>query len=350
MRVRYSECPANHSELFFSVVIANYNYGRFLRQAVESALTQDWPHVEVIVVDDGSTDNSAEVIDSFGEAITAIFKENGGQREANNMGFAKSSGDVVIFLDADDVLVPGALRSIASVWRTGLTKVQVLMERVDAHGRPIHNDNAIPKIRNVIPKVPPGLSPEAIRQWAYRTSEYPTPPGSGNAWARSFLRKIFPLDASCDSFTDSTCIAMAPYMGDVETIPAPLVLYRMRGENDSAMSANTNNFGREIARALKRHHAACKACAMTGRPPPPISTLFCAPHLLQLRVASLRLTPEKHPLPGDSRLRALRDALSIPFRPNFERAAFRCLIAGWSIVTLLAPMNIARSLIRRRFV
>jgi hypothetical protein len=60
--------------------------------------------------------------------------------------------------------VPGALRSIASVWRTGLTKVQVLMERVDAHGRPIHNDNAIPKIRNVIPKVPPGLSPEAIRQ------------------------------------------------------------------------------------------------------------------------------------------------------------------------------------------
>ncbi|MFP3386244.1 glycosyltransferase family 2 protein, partial [Tritonibacter sp. SIMBA_163] len=92
---------ANHPELFFSVVIANYNYGRFLRQAVESALTQDWPHVEVIVVDDGSTDNSAEVIDSFGEAITAIFKENGGQREANNMGFAKSSGDVVIFLDAD---------------------------------------------------------------------------------------------------------------------------------------------------------------------------------------------------------------------------------------------------------
>jgi len=95
MRVRYSECPANHSELFFSVVIANYNYGRFLRQAVESALTQDWPHVEVIVVDDGSTDNSAEVIGSFGEAITAIFKENGGQREANNVGFAKSSGDVV---------------------------------------------------------------------------------------------------------------------------------------------------------------------------------------------------------------------------------------------------------------
>ncbi|MGF6853350.1 glycosyltransferase family 2 protein [Paraburkholderia sp. CI3] len=348
MKVRYSECLTNRAELFFSVVVANYNYGRFVRQAIESALAQDWPNREVIVVDDGSTDNSAEVIRSYGEQITAIFKENGGQREANNVGFDRSAGDVVIFLDADDVLVPGALRSIASVWRPGLSKVQVLMERVDAEGHPIRN--AIPKVRTVIPKVPPGVSSEAIRHWAYETSEYPSPPGSGNAWARSFLERIFPLDASCDSFTDSTCIAMAPYMGDVETIAAPLVLYRMHGENDSAMSTNTSNFGREISRALKRHNAACKACRMTGLPPPPLSTLFSAPHLLQLRVASLRLTPEQHPLPGDSRVRALRDALSIPFRASFERPGFRFLIAGWSIATLLAPKNVASTLIRRRFI
>ncbi|WOD20695.1 glycosyltransferase [Paraburkholderia kirstenboschensis] len=335
-------------DLIFSIVIANYNYGHFLRQAIESALAQDWDQREIIVVDDGSTDHSADVIHSYGERIKAIFEKNGGQRDANNVGFERSVGDVVIFLDADDVLMPGALRAIASVWRPGLSKVQVLMERVDAKGRPINN--AIPKIRNVIPKIPPGLSSEAIRHWAYETSEYPTPPGSGNAYARSFLEQIFPLDASYDSFTDSTCIAMAPYLGDVETIAAPLVLYRMHGANDSAMSASTSNFGREIARALKRHSAACKACAMIGRPAPPLSTLFCAPHLLQLRVASLRLTPRQHPLPGDSRIRALRDALFIPFRASFERPAFRCLIAGWSIATLLAPKNIASTLIRRRFI
>jgi hypothetical protein len=348
MEVRYSEALANHADLFFSVVIANYNYGRFIGQAIESALTQDWPNVEVIVVDDGSTDNSADVIGSFSDKITAIFKENGGQREANNVGFERSAGDVVIFLDADDVLVPGALRSIASVWRAGLSKVQVLMQRVDAQRRPIRN--VIPKLRDVIPKIPPGMSADAIRDWAYKTSEYPTPPGSGNAYARSFLERIFPLDASYDSFTDSTCIAMAPYIGDVETIAAPLVLYRMHGANDSAMSANTSNFRREIARALKRHHAACKACTMTGRPPPPLSTLFAGPHLLQLRVASLRLTPEQHPLPGDSRARALCDALSIPFRASFERPSFRFLIAGWSIAALLAPKYIASTLIRRRFI
>jgi hypothetical protein len=348
MNIEGSKRLARSTDLFFSIVIANYNYARFVRQAIESALTQDWSNTEIIVVDDGSTDHSAEVIRSFGESITAIFKENGGQREANNVGFERSSGDVVIFLDADDILVPGALRSIASVWRPGLSKVQVLMERVNAQGLPIQN--AIPKIRNVIPKIPPGLSSGAIRHWAYETSEYPTPPGSGNAYARHFLEKIFPLDASYDSFTDSTCIAMAPYMGDVETIAAPLVLYRMHGANDSAMSASVSNFGREIARALKRHSAACKACAMTGQRSPPLSTLFAAPHLLQLRVASLRLTPHQHPLPGDSRARALRDAISIPFRKSFERPAFRCLIAGWSIATLLAPKTIASRLIRRRFI
>lgn len=329
------------SNLSFSVVIANYNYERFVGQAVESALTQDWPNVEVIVVDDGSTDNSAEVIRSYGSKIRAIFRKNGGQREANNVGFENSTGDVVIFLDADDVLVSGALCSIASVWRPGLSKVQVLMQRVDAQKRPI---------RNVIPKIPPRMSPEAIRQWAYSTSEYPSPPGSGNAWSRSFLEKIFPLDASYDSFTDSTCIAMAPYIGDIETITEPFVLYRMHGTNDSAMSANETNFRREITRALKRHTAACRACTMSGRAPPPLSTLFWGPHLLQLRVASLRLTPDQHPLPGDSRARALYDALFTPFRSSFERPGFRVLIAGWSIVTLLVPKKIASTLIRKRFI
>lgn len=325
----------------FSVVIANYNYERFVGQAIESALSQDWPRLEVIVVDDGSSDDSATVIRAFGNRITAVFKENGGQREANNTGFQRSSGDVVIFLDADDVLVPGALGAIAQVWRPGLSKVQVQMQRVDALKRPI---------RNIIPKIPAGLSPEAIRQWAWTTSEYPSPPGSGNAWSRSFLEQIFPLDASHDSFTDSTCIAMAPYVGDVETIAKPLVLYRMHGGNDSAMSANHTNFRREIVRAIKRHTAACEACAMVGRTPPPMNTLFRGPHLLQLRIASLRLTPDQHPLPGDSRPRALLDALMFPFRSNFEQTRFRVLVAGWSVLTLLAPRKLASALIRKRFI
>src|SRR5437762_9779476 len=91
-----------------SIIIDNYNYGRFLRDAIDSALAQTYPHAEVIVVDDGSTDNSREVIASYGDRIKPILKENGGQGSAFNAGFAASSGDVILFLDADDLLVSTA--------------------------------------------------------------------------------------------------------------------------------------------------------------------------------------------------------------------------------------------------
>ena len=64
----------------------------------------------MIVVDDGSTDDSRRVIESYGDRVTAIFQENGGQAAAFNTGFAASSGEIVIFLDADDLLAPDAVR------------------------------------------------------------------------------------------------------------------------------------------------------------------------------------------------------------------------------------------------
>ena len=87
-----------------SIVVVNYNYGRFLDEAIESALAQTHDRVEVIVVDDGSTDESRALIDRYGDRVVAVLKENGGQASALNAGFEDVSGDVVIFLDADDVL------------------------------------------------------------------------------------------------------------------------------------------------------------------------------------------------------------------------------------------------------
>src|SRR5258708_4113332 len=95
-----------------SIVIVNYNYGRFVGAAIDSALAQTWPHVEVIVVDDGSTDDSRQILRGYGERIRPIFKSNGGQASAANAGFAAASGDVIILLDADDVLLPDALSQI----------------------------------------------------------------------------------------------------------------------------------------------------------------------------------------------------------------------------------------------
>ncbi|HEY9596457.1 MAG TPA: glycosyltransferase family A protein, partial [Cyanophyceae cyanobacterium] len=89
-----------------SILINNYNYEPFLKKAIDSALNQTYSSIEVIVVDDGSTDNSREVISRYGDKIIPVFKENGGQASAFNAGFAASQGDIICFLDSDDLFLP----------------------------------------------------------------------------------------------------------------------------------------------------------------------------------------------------------------------------------------------------
>lgn len=100
-----------------SVIINNYNYGRFLREAINSALNQTYSHSEVIVVDDGSTDDSGEIIVSYGDKIIPVLKENGGQASAFNAGFAASRGDIICFLDADDTFIAEKVAVVVDVFR-----------------------------------------------------------------------------------------------------------------------------------------------------------------------------------------------------------------------------------------
>jgi glycosyltransferase involved in cell wall biosynthesis len=102
--------------LCISIIINNYNYGHFLSQAIDSALNQNYPYKEIIVVDDGSTDNSHSIIQGYEDRIISVFKLNGGQASAFNAGFEKSSGDVICFLDSDDTFSFDKLSKIAKVF------------------------------------------------------------------------------------------------------------------------------------------------------------------------------------------------------------------------------------------
>jgi glycosyltransferase involved in cell wall biosynthesis len=117
-----------------SIIIANYNYAAYVGHAIESALAVCWDQREVIVVDDGSTDNSLAVIGKFEGRIKIIRQSNLGQTQSYRRGFDLSCGDVIIFLDADDMLDPAIMTEIIKVWHDGISKVQVQVATINAEG------------------------------------------------------------------------------------------------------------------------------------------------------------------------------------------------------------------------
>jgi glycosyltransferase involved in cell wall biosynthesis len=89
-----------------SVVIPTYNYAHFLGDAIESALAQAYKNIEVIVVDDGSSDNTSDVVKKYEGAVRYIYQNNRGLSAARNTGIRESRGQYIAFLDADDIWMP----------------------------------------------------------------------------------------------------------------------------------------------------------------------------------------------------------------------------------------------------
>lgn len=89
-----------------SIVIPTYNGARYLSEAIDSALGQTYPHIEVVVVDDGSTDETAEIVTAYGDRVLYLRQDNAGPSVARNRGIFASRGDFLCFLDSDDKLRP----------------------------------------------------------------------------------------------------------------------------------------------------------------------------------------------------------------------------------------------------
>ncbi|WP_419771202.1 MAG: glycosyltransferase family 2 protein [Candidatus Marinarcus sp.] len=106
-----------------SVVIDNYNYEKYIANAIDSVLNQSYENYEIIVVDDGSTDSSKEIINSYTQKeptkIKAIFKENGGQASAFNIGIKEIKGELICFLDSDDEFESNKLEEIVALYEQG---------------------------------------------------------------------------------------------------------------------------------------------------------------------------------------------------------------------------------------
>ncbi|MCW2572756.1 MAG: glycosyl transferase [Frankiales bacterium] len=203
-----------------SVIITNHNYDRWLAIAIESALAQTHPDVEVIVVDDGSTDDSLAVCAKYEDQVHVIYTANRGQAAAVNTGYQRCSGDLVIFLDADDELASNAAEiAMKSFEAEGASKVSWPMEVIDADGRSDgHRQPEAP--------LPSGdLSSTVLRQGP---DAYVTPPMSGNAWSKRFLEQVMPMpEEDFRICADAYLIVLAPLFGSVSAVEDVLSSYRI---------------------------------------------------------------------------------------------------------------------------
>jgi len=236
-----------------SIIINNYNYGRFLADAIDSALNQTHPDLEVIVVDDGSTDDSRKIISGYSDQVIPVLKENGGQASAFNAGFLASGGEAICFLDADDTLLPTAIDSAVDLFREGearqinVAKVHWSLWEVDEHGERtglIRPGNALGEgeLRELVVRNGPG--------------NHVSPPTTGNAWHRHFLDRVLPIpEMDFRICADMYLFELAPLYGAIKRVATPQACYRRHGQNAYA----ARDFDERVNLELWNYDRCCEA-------------------------------------------------------------------------------------------
>jgi glycosyltransferase involved in cell wall biosynthesis len=239
-----------------SIIINNYNYAQFLQEAIESALQQTFYNIEVIVVDDGSKDDSRNIIAAYGDRIVPVLKQNGGQASALNMGIKASKGEIIFFLDADDTFLPNKVEVMIKFFAQVIQEspdiiISNYIETIDAKGSSIDINfldtlraiccwNYLDKIRGKKRALIDGIitklsTPEQAYQFAskYRFIPYLGVPTSGFAMTRSLAKKIFPLPQNSSKISaDDFIVKAASLLGTVYLTSHVLTKYRIHGKNN----------------------------------------------------------------------------------------------------------------------
>ncbi len=206
-----------------SIIINNYNYERFISQAIDSALNQTYPQIEVVVVDDGSTDNSQQIIAKYGDKIVPVLKKNGGQASTFNAGFAASQGEIICFLDSDDVFIP---EKIAEV-------VNVFLEHQDL-GWCFHNQKWVDENTQPLPKTSTQRSSQECDFRALIKAGKlppPLPATSALCFKRSLLQQILPMFESDGTSADRYLKYVAVALDKGFLLGKVLALHRIHSSN-----------------------------------------------------------------------------------------------------------------------
>jgi glycosyltransferase involved in cell wall biosynthesis len=326
------------TELSVAIVVDNHNYGRFLADAVDSALAQSHPFVEVVVVDDGSTDDSRERLRGYGNRIELVLKENGGQASALNAGAARVRSDVVIFLDADDRLDPRAAALVASAFgrHPGAAKVQYRLGVIDAQGSP----TGAFKPSAHLP-LPAGDLRRAELTFPFDLVWMAT---SATAFRVSVLRRILPIPelafAECPDWYLAHLMSM---LGDVVSLDDVGAYYRVHGENRYETGGSVLNL-RHVRQAIVYAAATTRAIERLAGDLElelPYGRILSVADLAN-RLISLKLEPDGHPLQADRLGTLALDGVRAARRRFDVSWPLKLLYCLWFGAVALAPRPLAR--------
>jgi glycosyltransferase involved in cell wall biosynthesis len=206
----------------FTVLIDTFNYGHFVEEAIDSVVSQDFPQdeMEILVVDDGSTDNTRERVDKYEGRVRYMFKPNGGQASAFNFGLSQAHGDIVAFLDGDDYWLPGKLRRVADEFdkHPDAGMVYHRLREIDTRAG-VQKDSSFVAISGNV---------AADRKKLLSYILYPT---SVLAFRRCCLDQLLPIPGGLTIQADAYFSGLAIFLAPVRAIDEPLAMYRVHGGN-----------------------------------------------------------------------------------------------------------------------
>jgi glycosyltransferase involved in cell wall biosynthesis len=242
---RVDKSAAMNDTLSISVIIPTRNYGSFIGDAIESILVQDYPQesIEIIVVDDGSTDNTREVIQKYAGAVTYLYGERKGVAAARNMGVAHAKGEIITFLDADDIWLPMRTKRVSEAFAQHADAGIVFhnFDVIDSHGTLLHKDFSETFYPRRNRKGP--LLSDIIKGNVFCGA-------SSFSFRKALLKEICPIPEDIKRGVDFYLTAIAACSVQAWHIPETLGLYRFHQENLTFLITANASKSAEIHRDL----------------------------------------------------------------------------------------------------
>ena len=220
-----------------SIIINNYNYSQYLDYSISSVLNQTYKNIEIILYDDGSSDNSLEIANKYSNNVFIISNKNYGkypsynQANAINQAFEISRGEIIFLLDSDDAFYPEKIEKVMNVFKNNpeVLLVQHEFDEINANNQKLKNQK--PPLKNVEIK-------KYIKKTHNLTGLFSQT--SALSFRRKYLKQVIPLKEDKYNYIwpDVRLTRQCLFYGKIYTFHKPLAEYRIHGSNDSSKLKN----------------------------------------------------------------------------------------------------------------